>query len=68
MTDLRLCCQQAAIDGLDPLDHWPHCDGRSDDPDQDPLFDVIPPATAGLSRTSPDGPGQDRTTLEVAGD
>jgi hypothetical protein len=38
--DLRPCCQQAAIDGHTPVEHWPVCDARADDPQEDALFDL----------------------------
>jgi hypothetical protein len=46
--DLRPCCQQAAIDGITADEHFPRCDARADDPDQDALFDLTPqPQTGG---------------------
>jgi hypothetical protein len=41
--DLRDCRQTAALDGITPADHYPVCDARADDPDQDALFDITPP-------------------------
>jgi hypothetical protein len=38
--DLRPCCQQAAIDGHTPVEHWPVCDARADDPPTGALFDL----------------------------
>lgn len=44
MTDLRLCCQQALLDGTSPRDHYPACDARADDPpEMDALFDLPTP-------------------------
>jgi hypothetical protein len=38
--DLRPSCQQAAIDGHTPVEHWPRCDARADDPPTGTLFDL----------------------------
>lgn len=43
--NLRDCCQLAVLDGVSPLDHFPVCDARAEDPpeEQDALFDIAPP-------------------------
>lgn len=32
MSALRPCCQQAALDGETPEQHYPRCSARSEDP------------------------------------
>ncbi|SET51409.1 hypothetical protein [Nonomuraea wenchangensis] len=46
MTSLLPCCQQAALDGSTPADHYRVCDARAEDPQDEVLFDLPDPKTA----------------------
>ncbi|MET8985909.1 hypothetical protein ABZW49_10710 [Nonomuraea wenchangensis] len=45
MTDLLRCCQEATLDGTSPVDHYRVCDARSEDPQDEVLFDLPDPKT-----------------------
>lgn len=47
MSDLRTCCQQAALDGFTPEQHYKVCDARAEDPQTDVLFELPEPAKEG---------------------
>ncbi|MEU6725565.1 hypothetical protein ABZ917_17810 [Nonomuraea wenchangensis] len=68
MTDLLPCCQQAALDGTSPVDHYRVCEARTEDPQREALFDLPADALAQESpRTDPDVPGTVRNTSGRSG-
>lgn len=50
-TDLRSCCQRAALDGETPEQHYPKCDGRAEDPPTPALVSLSELAQEGGPQT-----------------